>query len=146
MDRRIGVSREPVAQIALRDLEHDAQRLEVADDLRSSAEYFATGHAACSPMQDGAVCTLPHPAQPEGGTGRKMTADERRLAIRRILDARFSLSTFERMRQDAAHWNSPRNDMARGLYGEAIREMQRLETVPDDHLAAEIAAIASPLP
>jgi hypothetical protein len=50
------------------------------------------------------------------------------------------------MRQDAAHWNSPRNDMARGLYGEAIREMQRLETAPDNHLAAEIAAIASPLP
>lgn len=75
-----------------------------------------------------------------------MTADERRLAIRRILDARFSLSTFERMRQDAAHWNSPRNDMARGLYGEAIREMQRLETAPDDHLAAEIAAIDFPLP
>jgi hypothetical protein len=92
---------------------------------------------------DGRVCTLPHPAPLEEATGCRMTASERRLAIRRILEARFSLSAFERMRQDAAHWDSPRNDMARGLYGEAMREMQRLEAAPDQHLAAEMAAIAS---
>jgi hypothetical protein len=50
MDRRVGGSGEPVAQIAHRHLEHEAQRVEVADDLRGSAEYFATGHAAWSPM------------------------------------------------------------------------------------------------
>ena len=44
-------------------------------------------------------------------------------------------------RKDLAYWDSPRNDMARGLYGQAVREMQRLETAPDDHLDAEIAAI-----
>ena len=73
--------------------------------------------------------------------GRTRTASERQLAIRRILDARFSLSTFEEMkRKDRAYWDSPRNDMARGLYRQAMREMQRLETAPDDHLDAEIAA------
>lgn len=74
--------------------------------------------------------------------GRTRTAGERRLAIRRILDARFSLSTFEEMqRNDPVYWDSPRNDMARGLYGQAMREMQRLESAPDGHLDAEIAAI-----
>ena len=45
-------------------------------------------------------------------------------------------------RNDPLYWGSPRNDMARGLYGQAMREMQRLETAPDDHLDAEIAAIS----
>jgi len=31
--------------------------------------------------------------------------------------------------------------MGRGIYREAIREMRRLETVPDDQLRAECAAI-----
>lgn len=43
-------------------------------------------------------------------------------------------------RKDPAYWDSPRNDMARGLYGQAMREMQRLETATDNHLDAEIAA------
>ena len=85
---------------------------------------------------------MPNVAQLEGKSGRTRTASERRLAIGRILDARFSLSAFEAMkRKDPAYWDSPRNDMARGLYGQAMREMQRLETAPDDHLDAEIAAI-----
>ena len=70
--------------------------------------------------------------------------DERRLAIARILEARFSLSIFEAMRnKDRYGWNSSRNDMGRGIYGEAIREMQRLEAVTDIELDAESAAIST---
>ena len=67
---------------------------------------------------------------------------ERRLAIARILDGRFSLSSFEKLkRDDGAYWHSPRNDMGRGIYAQAMREMQRLESASDDHLHAELAAL-----
>jgi hypothetical protein len=65
--------------------------------------------------------------------------------IRRILDARFSLSGLEEWKQkDPAWWISPSNDMGRGLYEQAMREAQRLESVSDSALDAELAAI--PLP
>lgn len=67
---------------------------------------------------------------------------ERELAIRRILNARFSLAALEAFRTDALDWNSARNDMARGIYGEAMRESRRLETVSDTELEAELAAVA----
>jgi hypothetical protein len=71
-----------------------------------------------------------------------MQKNERKLAIAQILEARFSLSIFEEMKsKDTLGWNSSRNDMGRGIYGEAIREMQRLETVSDEELGAELAAI-----
>ena len=65
-------------------------------------------------------------------------------AIRRILDARFSLSAFEASKNgDPAAWSSVRNDMARGIYGEALRESRRLQGVSDAELEAELAAIAT---
>ena len=68
----------------------------------------------------------------------------RALRIRKILDQRFSLSVLEQWRRDDPQWwNSPRNDMGRGLHGEAMRERKRLESATDEELRAEIAAITS---
>lgn len=64
------------------------------------------------------------------------------MAIHRILEARFSLAALEVFRSDALEWNSARNDMARGIYGEAMRESRRLEAVSDAELEAELAEIA----
>ena len=67
----------------------------------------------------------------------------RALGIRRILDARFSLSTLEESKNtDSRWWNSERNDMGRGIYGEALRELRRLEDATEGELDAELAAIA----
>jgi hypothetical protein len=72
----------------------------------------------------------------------KLTADARSLAIAQILEARFSLSLFEEMkRKDRRGWNSTRNDMGRGIYGQAIREMQRLQALTDHELNAESGAL-----
>jgi hypothetical protein len=66
----------------------------------------------------------------------------RALEIRRILDARFSLSGLEEWKnKDSAWWTSASNEIGRGLYGEALREAQRLESVSDRELDAELAAI-----
>jgi hypothetical protein len=63
--------------------------------------------------------------------------------IRRILDARFSLAGLEACREsDPVWWNSTRNDMGRGIYGEAMRELKRLEAATASELDAELAAIA----
>ena len=67
----------------------------------------------------------------------------RQIAIRRILDARFSLAGLEVLRTETAEWSSLRNDMGRGIYGEAMREWQRLEAVSDAELEAELAEVAS---
>jgi len=76
-----------------------------------------------------------------------VTAKERGLAIARVLEARFNLSVFEEWkRKDPQRWNSARNDMGRGIYGQAIREQARLQAVPDDQLAGEVAAIARASP
>jgi hypothetical protein len=69
--------------------------------------------------------------------------ESRALQIRRILDARFSLSTFEAFRHnDPQSWSSARNDMGRGIYGEAQRERQRLEAATESELQAELAGAA----
>ena len=62
-------------------------------------------------------------------------------AIRRILDARFSLAGLEVLRTESAEWNSLRNDMGRGIYGEAMREWRRLDAVSEVELQAELAAV-----
>ena len=68
----------------------------------------------------------------------------RALRIRKILDARFSLSTLDQWRRDDPQWwSSTRNDMGRGLHGEAMREQQRLESATEEELRAEVAAITS---
>jgi hypothetical protein len=66
----------------------------------------------------------------------------RALDIRRILDARFSLSGLEECKKkDPAWWSSASNDMGRGIYEQALREARRLESVSDGALDAELAAI-----
>lgn len=71
------------------------------------------------------------------------TKPARALGIRRILDARFNLSALEESRNsDPRWWNSERNDMGRGIYGQAQRELRRLEDATEVELAAELAAIA----
>jgi hypothetical protein len=68
----------------------------------------------------------------------------RALFIRKILDARFSLSTLlEWLHNDPEWWNSPRNAMGRGLYGQAMRERQRLEGATDGELLAELADLGA---
>lgn len=63
--------------------------------------------------------------------------------IRRILEARFSLSTLEEAKSnDPEGWSSRRNDMGRGIYGQAMRELRRLEAATRGELDAELAATA----
>ena len=77
----------------------------------------------------------------------KLSLRERRRAIGTILEARFSVRAFEEVqRANREFWDSPRNDMARGIYGEAMREKQRLAHASDAQLLAEIAAIEVELP
>ena len=67
---------------------------------------------------------------------------QRTREIRRILDARYSLSFFEECKRgDPNWWNSSRNEVGRGIYGRAMREQQRLEAASDSELDAELDAI-----
>ena len=71
-----------------------------------------------------------------------LSLKERRHAILTVVEARFSLSAFETVRRDnPTYWASPRNDMARGIYGEAMREKQRLLGATDAQLEAELQAL-----
>ena len=71
-----------------------------------------------------------------------MNLRERHGAITAILEARFSVGAYEDVRRtNTEFWGSQRNDMARGIYGEAMREKQRLATASDTQLLAEIAAV-----
>ena len=72
----------------------------------------------------------------------KLSLKARRHALTGIIEARFSVSAFEDVRRKNPHyWRSPRNDMARGIYGEAMREKQRLAGASDELLEAESRAI-----
>ena len=72
----------------------------------------------------------------------RLTLEARRDAITAIIEARFRLSAFEDMqRKDPQYWSSPRNDMARGIYDQAMREKERLLVASDDQLEAESLAI-----
>jgi hypothetical protein len=74
----------------------------------------------------------------------KMSLKERRHAITGIIEARFSVSAFEEVRRrNPQYWASPRNDMARGIYGEAMREKQRLLGASDDLLVSELLEISN---
>ena len=70
-----------------------------------------------------------------------LTAEARRLAIERITEARFMLSAFEEMRRDPVYWASARNDMGRGIYGEALRAMEQLEDATDAELCDELRSL-----
>lgn len=66
----------------------------------------------------------------------------RRHAISAIIEARFSVSAFEDVRRkNPQYWSSPRNDMARGIYGEAMRAKQSLLGASDEHIEAEILGL-----
>jgi hypothetical protein len=68
---------------------------------------------------------------------------QRTLEIRRILDARFSLSVFEEWKRgDPAWWDSASNDIGRSIYGRAMRELRRLESASDGELDAELDTLA----
>jgi hypothetical protein len=72
---------------------------------------------------------------------RNLNLRERHRAIGAILEARYSVHAYEEVRrQNAEFWDSPRNDIARGLYDLAMREKQRLAGASDMQLLAEIAA------
>jgi hypothetical protein len=72
----------------------------------------------------------------------KLSLKARRHAVIAIIEARFSVSAFEDVRRkNPQYWSSPRNDMARGIYGEAMREKQRLLGASDELLEAESLAI-----
>lgn len=72
----------------------------------------------------------------------KLTQRARTRAIAMVVEARFSVRDFEALRREnAEYWDSPRNDMARGIYGEAMREKERLSHVTDAQLVAEFAAV-----
>jgi hypothetical protein len=82
--------------------------------------------------------------QMSGAIHSPSSVHPRALQIRRILDARFSLSGLEEWKKkDPAWWSSASNDMGRGIYEQAMREAQRLESVSDGALDAELAAILS---
>ena len=68
----------------------------------------------------------------------------RRHAITTILEARFSVRAFEQVRREnPEYWRSARNDMARGIYGEAMREKQELAGASDERLEAELLDLAN---
>jgi hypothetical protein len=68
----------------------------------------------------------------------------RALFIRKILDARFSLSALQEWKSnDPEWWNSDRNAMGRGFYGEAMRERERLEGVTEGELITELTDIGA---
>jgi len=70
-----------------------------------------------------------------------LTLRERHRAIGAILEARFSVAALDEVRRaNAEFWDSQRNDIARGLYGEAMREKQRLAGASDAQLLAEVAS------
>jgi hypothetical protein len=77
-----------------------------------------------------------------------LTADARRLAIARIMEARFLLVAFEEARDGRpANWIWPDNAMGnligRGIRGQAVLEKKRLEGASDALLCAELANLPS---
>ena len=73
-----------------------------------------------------------------------LTLKERRHAIVTIVEARFSVSAFDQVRRsNPGYWASARNEMARGIYGQAMRAKQQLLGASDTQLEAELLDIRS---
>jgi len=73
-----------------------------------------------------------------------LTLKERRHAIVTIVEARFSVSAFDEVRRsNPGYWASARNEMARGIYGQAMRAKQQLLGASDTQLEAELLDIRS---
>lgn len=72
----------------------------------------------------------------------KLNLRARRQAIAILIEARFSVRALQEIRSgNTRYWDSPRNDTARSIYAEAMREKQRLSYATDERLMAEIAAV-----
>jgi hypothetical protein len=72
----------------------------------------------------------------------RLSAGARRLAISRIMEARFMLTVFEQVRDGApGHWASPGNEAARGIFGQAMIEKKRLQGASDAQLCAALAEL-----
>jgi hypothetical protein len=108
---------------------------------RTAAEYHDKSmlHAARRRSEDAKECSLKAhkqsllACQQSGYATSIAGALWRGAAIRRIVDARFSMAALERsMNSDPVWWNSARNDMGR-----------RLEDATDAELQAELAAITT---
>src|SRR4051812_43336703 len=116
--------------------------------MRSAAQGFRSNvidSPYAGPPQ--AHCSLAHRrARAARAAWRMSTAlsvRERRHAITRILEARFSVSAFEQIRRgEPQDWHSPRHHMARGIYGEAMRAKQLLVAASDERIEAELLDIA----
>jgi len=120
---------------------------------RTAAEYHDKSmlHAARRSSEDARECSLSAhkqsllACQQSAYTTSAAGAVWRGPAIRRIVDARFSMAALEQsMTSDPVWWSSARNDMGRGIHGEAVRESRRLEDATDAELQAELAAITTP--
>ena len=73
---------------------------------------------------------------------QRLTLKERRHAIVTIVEERFSVSAFDEVRRsNPGYWASARNDMARGIYGQAMRAKQQLLGASDAQLEAELLDI-----
>ena len=71
----------------------------------------------------------------------------RRHAITTILEARFSVRALEQVRREnPGYWRTARNDMARGIYREAMRAKQQLAGATDELLEAELLDLANRRP
>jgi hypothetical protein len=119
---------------------------------RTAAEYHDKSmlHAARRSSEDSKECALKAHKQSLLACQQSAYATSssgalwRGPAIRRIVDARFSMAALERlMNGDPVRWNSASNDMGRGMHGEAVRESRRLEDATDAELQAELATIAT---
>jgi len=119
---------------------------------RTAAEYHDKSmlHAARRSSEDARECSLKAhkqsllACQQSAYTTSTAGAVWRGPAIRRIVDARFSMAALEQaMNSDPVWWSSATNDMGRGIHGEAVRESRRLEDATDAELQAELAAIAT---
>jgi hypothetical protein len=119
---------------------------------RTAAEYHDKSmlHAARRSSEDAKECCIK--AHKQSMLACQQSADRtsaaaaawRGPAILRIVDARFSVAALEQsMNSDPVWWSSARNDMGRGIHGEAVRESRRLEDATDAELQAELAAIAT---
>ena len=76
-----------------------------------------------------------------------LSVRSRRHAITTILEARFNVRAFEQVRREnPGYWRSARNDMARNIYGQAMREKQQLSGASDELLEAELLDIANRRP
>jgi len=119
---------------------------------RTAAEYHDKTmlHAARRSSEDAKECCIKAhkqsmlACQQSADTASTAATVWRGPAIRRIVDARFSMAALEQsMHSNPVWWNSARNDMGRGIHGEAVRESRRLEDATDAELQAELAAIAT---